>query len=234
MEKLLVAVFSRCVARGALTVETARGKKLMFGDGTGEEVRIRFDGRRCRAGACTQSRAVRRRAFHGRPLGRRARHDLRFPRACAARSCAALAPHAPAQECAHAEAPLHEPEQSLARAPQRRAPLRSRPPALQPLPRQGLAVQLRLLRAARRDAGGGPARQEAACHGKARARARQPRPRHRLRLGRARALHQGDRRRRGRAGHHACRPSSSTSPPSARASAGCKTRCASRCRTTAT
>ncbi len=42
MEKLLVAVFSRCVARGALTVETARGKKLMFGDGTGEEVRIRF------------------------------------------------------------------------------------------------------------------------------------------------------------------------------------------------
>jgi cyclopropane-fatty-acyl-phospholipid synthase len=42
MEKHLVAVFSRCVARGALTVETARGKKLMFGDGTGEEVRIRF------------------------------------------------------------------------------------------------------------------------------------------------------------------------------------------------
>ena len=42
MEKLLVAVFSRCVARGALTVETAHGKKLMFGDGTGEEVRIRF------------------------------------------------------------------------------------------------------------------------------------------------------------------------------------------------
>ena len=42
MEKLLVAVFSRCVARGALTVETARGRKLMFGDGTGEEVRIRF------------------------------------------------------------------------------------------------------------------------------------------------------------------------------------------------
>jgi len=42
MEKLLVAVFSRCVARGALTVVTARGKKLMFGDGTGDEVRIRF------------------------------------------------------------------------------------------------------------------------------------------------------------------------------------------------
>ena len=42
MEKLLVAVFSRCVGRGTLTVETARGKKLMFGDGTGEEVRIRF------------------------------------------------------------------------------------------------------------------------------------------------------------------------------------------------
>jgi cyclopropane-fatty-acyl-phospholipid synthase len=42
MEKLLVAVFSRCVARGALTVETARGKRLMFGDGAGEEVRIRF------------------------------------------------------------------------------------------------------------------------------------------------------------------------------------------------
>ena len=42
MEKLLVAVFSRCVARGALTVATARGRKLMFGDGSGDEVRIRF------------------------------------------------------------------------------------------------------------------------------------------------------------------------------------------------
>jgi len=42
MEKLLIAMFSRCVLRGALTVETAGGRKLMFGDGTGEEVRIRF------------------------------------------------------------------------------------------------------------------------------------------------------------------------------------------------
>ncbi len=42
MEKLLIALFSRCVARGALTVETAHGKKLMFGDGTGEEVRVRL------------------------------------------------------------------------------------------------------------------------------------------------------------------------------------------------
>ena len=42
MEKLLVAVFSRCVVRGALTVETARGKRLLFGDGTGAEVHIRF------------------------------------------------------------------------------------------------------------------------------------------------------------------------------------------------
>jgi cyclopropane-fatty-acyl-phospholipid synthase len=45
MERLLIALFSRCVARGALTVETASGKKLMFGDGTGEEVRIRFTDR---------------------------------------------------------------------------------------------------------------------------------------------------------------------------------------------
>ena len=42
MEKLLTAVFSRCVARGALSLQTARGKKLMFGDGTGEEVRVRI------------------------------------------------------------------------------------------------------------------------------------------------------------------------------------------------
>ena len=42
MEKLLIALFSRCVVRGALTVETARGRKLMFGDGTGDEVRIRL------------------------------------------------------------------------------------------------------------------------------------------------------------------------------------------------
>jgi len=42
MEKLLIALFSRCVMHGALTVETASGKKLMFGDGTGEEVRMRF------------------------------------------------------------------------------------------------------------------------------------------------------------------------------------------------
>ena len=42
MEKVLTAVFARLVSRGALTVVTARGTERVFGDGTGEEVRVRF------------------------------------------------------------------------------------------------------------------------------------------------------------------------------------------------
>jgi cyclopropane-fatty-acyl-phospholipid synthase len=42
MDKILKAAFTRLVTRGALTVTTARGTALTFGDGTGEEVHIRF------------------------------------------------------------------------------------------------------------------------------------------------------------------------------------------------
>jgi cyclopropane-fatty-acyl-phospholipid synthase len=42
MDKVLTAVFARLVSRGALTVVTARGTERVFGDGTGEEVRVRF------------------------------------------------------------------------------------------------------------------------------------------------------------------------------------------------
>jgi len=42
MEKVLTAILSRVVSRGALTVVTASGKELVFGDGTGQKVRIRF------------------------------------------------------------------------------------------------------------------------------------------------------------------------------------------------
>ncbi len=42
MEKVLTAVFSRIVSRGSLTVVTAHGNELAFGDGSGEEVRVRF------------------------------------------------------------------------------------------------------------------------------------------------------------------------------------------------
>jgi cyclopropane-fatty-acyl-phospholipid synthase len=42
MEKLLTAVLSGLVQRGALTIVTARGREYSFGDGTGEEVRVRF------------------------------------------------------------------------------------------------------------------------------------------------------------------------------------------------
>ena len=42
MDKLLAALFSRVVRRGALRVTTARGKALTFGDGTGAPVAIRF------------------------------------------------------------------------------------------------------------------------------------------------------------------------------------------------
>jgi cyclopropane-fatty-acyl-phospholipid synthase len=42
MEKFLTAVLSRLVSRGALTVVTASGKEFICGDGTGEEVRVRF------------------------------------------------------------------------------------------------------------------------------------------------------------------------------------------------
>jgi cyclopropane-fatty-acyl-phospholipid synthase len=42
MEKLLAAVLSRLVQRGSLTVVSAGGREYTFGDGTGEEVRVRF------------------------------------------------------------------------------------------------------------------------------------------------------------------------------------------------
>jgi cyclopropane-fatty-acyl-phospholipid synthase len=42
MEKVLTAILSRLVGRGALTVVMANGTELVFGDGTGEEVRVRF------------------------------------------------------------------------------------------------------------------------------------------------------------------------------------------------
>ncbi len=42
MEKVLTAVLSELVRRGSLTILTARGREYTFGDGTGEEVRIRF------------------------------------------------------------------------------------------------------------------------------------------------------------------------------------------------
>ena len=42
MEKVLAALLSRIVSRGSLTVVTATGDELSFGDGTGDEVRVRF------------------------------------------------------------------------------------------------------------------------------------------------------------------------------------------------
>jgi cyclopropane-fatty-acyl-phospholipid synthase len=42
MEKVLTAVLSGLVQRGSLTIVTARGNEHTFGDGTGEEVRVRF------------------------------------------------------------------------------------------------------------------------------------------------------------------------------------------------
>jgi len=42
MNRVLKAVLSRLVRRGALTIVTARGHEFAFGDGSGEEVRVRF------------------------------------------------------------------------------------------------------------------------------------------------------------------------------------------------
>lgn len=42
MEKVLTTVLSELVQRGSLTVVTARGREYTLGDGTGEEVRVRF------------------------------------------------------------------------------------------------------------------------------------------------------------------------------------------------
>jgi cyclopropane-fatty-acyl-phospholipid synthase len=42
MEKVLTALLTRIVSRGALTVVSSKGSELVFGDGTGEEVRVRF------------------------------------------------------------------------------------------------------------------------------------------------------------------------------------------------
>ncbi len=42
MEKVLTAVLSGLVKRGSLTIVSARGREYTFGDGSGEEVRVRF------------------------------------------------------------------------------------------------------------------------------------------------------------------------------------------------
>lgn len=42
MEKILTTILSQYVKRGSLTLVTASGREFTFGDGTGEEVRIRF------------------------------------------------------------------------------------------------------------------------------------------------------------------------------------------------
>jgi cyclopropane-fatty-acyl-phospholipid synthase len=42
MEKVLTTLLSRLVQRGSLTVVTARGREYTFGDGTGEDIRVRF------------------------------------------------------------------------------------------------------------------------------------------------------------------------------------------------
>ncbi len=50
MDEVLRSVFSRIVSRGALTIVTARGTPLTFGDGTGDEVRVRFADTRAELG----------------------------------------------------------------------------------------------------------------------------------------------------------------------------------------
>ncbi len=42
MERVLTSVLAGLVQRGALTIVTARGREYTFGDGTGEEIRVRF------------------------------------------------------------------------------------------------------------------------------------------------------------------------------------------------
>lgn len=42
MEKVLTTLLSELVQRGALTMVSARGQEYTFGDGTGEDVRVRF------------------------------------------------------------------------------------------------------------------------------------------------------------------------------------------------
>ena len=161
-------------------------------------------------------------------------HDLRFSRTCVARSCTALAPHAAAQECAHAEAPLHQPAtipgaraatwrtttistagstaSSSTRICNTAAPTLSGPTRRwrrPSLPRSGLSRQSSCsspTAASSTSAPGG------ADSGSTSRRSAVPRMCTASRY----------------------RPSNSASPPSARASAGFKTRCASRCRTTAT
>ena len=42
MQRFLSLVFSKLVTRGSLTVYLASGEKLVFGDGTGDPVIVRF------------------------------------------------------------------------------------------------------------------------------------------------------------------------------------------------
>ena len=184
MDRLLRYFLSQFIRRGAMTVyDRKRGQIQLRRWHRRAGIGPVPDPRR-RAPDAAQSRTGARRSLHGRHV----RHRERLDRGCAgdpdgsARNSAALGQAAmgaalSGQACQAVQSAPPRPEQ-------RRASLRSRRPALFALSRCRQAIQLRLFRDARDDAGRRPARQETASRRQAADRARRPRARHRFRLGR--------------------------------------------------
>ena len=162
MDRLLQVVFGAFIRRGTFKLTTSRGRTFVFGDGTGVPVACAPHVAPRRDRPAARSRTQIRRSLYGRYLGGRAGYDCRRvggPAGARRRS--------PEMGAAAMAAALHRPppqavQSAQARAPQRRASLRPRRPALFALPGCRPAIQLRLFRNAGALARRRAARQETA------------------------------------------------------------------------
>ena len=238
MERLL-RVGIREVRPGGESAGHHRGRDrpLPVGDGTGPPVAIRFtDAPRPNAAILLDPELQTRRSLHGWRRGGRAGLDRGFSDLAVSTARTPPSRNGPGRNgCGATPARrLAQFNHPLARAPQRRPPLRSRRAALFAVPGFRPAIQLRLFRERRTqsldDAQLAKKRHLAA---KLLLEARQARARHRMRLGRPRPL---SRRASGRAchRHHAVRGAAHACAAGAPPKEGSRTASTSACRIIAT
>ena len=149
MDRLLQFLLKTFIRRGRFKVTTSRGTVLTFGDGTGRPVSVRFATRRAEWGILLDPELKFGKSYMNGTLRGRARLDRRRARRHARPELGSALLGAPAMAAALPLPPPAAIQSAPARAPQRRASLRSRCPPLFAVPRRRPAIQLRLFRGAR-------------------------------------------------------------------------------------
>ena len=171
MDWLLRTVIASLVRRGNLRIISARGKFYTFGDGTGERVVGRFTTWQSQLAVLLDPELKLGEAYMDGTfvVEQGTIADLLALRVT---ESYAAALGAPARRLRYVVAAAAAVQSARPRAPQRRASLRSRRPALFALPRCRPAIQLRLFRDAGHSPRRRPTRQEAPYRRQAAARAR--------------------------------------------------------------